>query len=584
MGSGKAVGQDFIQYLNDETSKMLANFSSTETKQAIEDFSQQWFKLTQDALKDPASWLSLVEQYQQQHMKLWTALVGGQPAQAAEKAKELTSSLEQYQNNPVFEYIKQSYLMTSKLLNESAASAALDSAEQEKLVFYTKQFIDAMSPDNFAMTNPDVIKEAVETNGQSLVNGLNNLLSDMDKGRISMTDESAFVLGENLAVTEGAVVYENELFQLIHYKPLTQKVYQQPVLIVPPCINKYYILDLQEHNSFVRYCLEQEQNTFLISWVNPTKEQGSLSWDDYVELGVINAINRVKEITGQKSLHALSWCVGGTLLACAQAVLTARKDNSVASATFLTTLVDFEEPGDISVFIDPQQIESLLAQAKQKGVLSGRNLAVAFNMLRANDLIWSYVVRNYLKGKQPAPFDILYWNGDSTNLPYEMYRFYITQMYLENNLSKPDALNICGSDINLGNIEIPCYFLSTIGDHIAPWQSTYKGMELFGGNKEFVLGASGHVAGVINPVSKNRRHYWVDGNADQGAEHWLATAEKKEGSWWSHWSDWIKQSAGKKIAAPELGSKQYPVIEAAPGRYVKVKLEDIDNPPLNEAV
>ncbi|WP_281558334.1 class I poly(R)-hydroxyalkanoic acid synthase [Thalassomonas sp. RHCl1] len=584
MGSGKAVGQDFIQYLNDETSKMLANFSSTETKQAIEDFSQQWFKLTQDALKDPASWLSLVEQYQQQHMKLWTALVGGQPAQAAEKAKELTGSLEQYQNNPVFEYIKQSYLMTSKLLNESAASAGLDSAEQEKLVFYTKQFIDAMSPDNFAMTNPDVIKEAVETNGQSLVNGLNNLLSDMDKGRISMTDESAFVLGENLAVTEGAVVYENELFQLIHYKPLTQKVYQQPVLIVPPCINKYYILDLQEHNSFVRYCLEQEQNTFLISWVNPTKEQGSLSWDDYVELGVINAINRVKEITGQKSLHALSWCVGGTLLACAQAVLSDRKDNSVASATFLTTLVDFEEPGDISVFIDPQQIESLLAQAKQKGVLSGRNLAVAFNMLRANDLIWSYVVRNYLKGKQPAPFDILYWNGDSTNLPYEMYRFYITQMYLENNLSKPDALNICGSDINLGNIEIPCYFLSTIGDHIAPWQSTYKGMELFGGNKEFVLGASGHVAGVINPVSKNRRHYWVDGNADQGAEHWLATAEKKEGSWWAHWSDWIKKSAGKKIAAPELGSKQYPVIEAAPGRYVKVKLEDIDNTPLNEAV
>ncbi|WDE10215.1 PHA/PHB synthase family protein [Thalassomonas haliotis] len=584
MGSGKAAGQDFIQYLNDETSKMLANFSSIETKQAIEDFSQQWFKLTQDALKDPASWLSLVEQYQQQHMKLWTALVGGQPAQAADRAKELTSSLEQYQNNPVFEYIKQSYLMTSKLLNETAASAGLDSDEQEKLVFYTKQFIDAMSPDNFAMTNPDVIKEAVETNGQSLVNGLNNLLSDMDKGRISMTDESAFVLGENLALTEGAVVYENELFQLIHYKPLTQKVYQQPVLVVPPCINKYYILDLQEHNSFVRYCLEQEQNTFLISWVNPTKEQGSLSWDDYVELGVINAINRVKEITGQKSLHALSWCVGGTLLACAQAVLTARKDNSVASATFLTTLVDFEEPGDISVFIDAKQIERLLAQAKQKGVLSGRNLAVAFNMLRANDLIWSYVVRNYLKGKQPAPFDILYWNGDSTNLPYEMYRFYITQMYLENNLSKPDALNICGSDVNLGNIKIPCYFLSTIGDHIAPWQSTYKGMELFGGDNEFVLGASGHVAGVINPVSKNRRHYWVDGKGDQGAEHWLATAEKKEGSWWSHWSDWMKQSAGKKIAAPELGSKQYSVIEAAPGRYVKVKLEDIENPPLNEAI
>ena len=583
MDSKKAASQDFIDFINNETSKMLASFSSEETKQAIQTFSQQWVGLTQNTIKDPSSWFSLIEQYQQQQLKLWSTLVSGQQNQSVASDD---NAIEQSQQNPVFEYIKQSYLMTSKLLNETAAHAGLEEVEQDKLVFYTKQFIDAMSPDNFALTNPDVIKEAVDSNGQSLVNGLKNLMSDLDKGRISMTDESAFTLGENIATTPGAVVYENELFQLIHYKPLTGQVYKQPVLIIPPCINKYYILDLQSHNSFVRYSLEQEQNTFLISWVNPTKEQGHLSWDHYVELGVINAINRVKEIAQVKEIHALSWCVGGTLLACAQAVLTNREDKSVASATFLTTLIDFEEPGDISVFIDQTQIEKLLAKAKEQGVLSGRNLAIAFNMLRANDLIWSYVVRNYLKGKQPAPFDILYWNGDSTNLPYEMYSFYITQMYLENNLSKVNAVQICGCDIDLRNIDIPCYFLSTIGDHIAPWQSTFKGPELFSGENEFVLGASGHVAGVINPVSKDRRHYWVNGDMSKGAEQWLATAKKEEGSWWKHWSSWLKKSAGEKITAPLLGNKKYPVIEPAPGRYVKVKLDDIDIEiePLNEAV
>ncbi|OUS31413.1 class I poly(R)-hydroxyalkanoic acid synthase [Thalassotalea sp. 42_200_T64] len=568
-----ATAQQFFERINNETNKMLETLSSDQTKQAFEQFNNQWLELTQRDVADPSAWLNSVVEFQTQQIGLWNQFLTGQAAKLSSSSNDDSGQAIQAQ---IFDYIKSSYVITASTLNELAENSNLVEHEQQKLEFYTKQYLEAMSPDNFAATNPEVIQEAINTNGQSLVNGLKNLLSDIEKGRISMTDESAFTLGENLAVTKGAVIYENELFQLIHYQPQGEQVFSKPTLIVPPCINKFYILDLQPHNSFVNYCVQQQQNTFLISWLNPTNKQGHLSWDNYVEEGVINAINIVKNITDSNDINAVSWCVGGTLLATTLAVLANRKDNSILSATFLTTLLDFEEPGEISVFIDQPQVEQLLTQAKEQGVLSGRHLASAFNMLRSRDLIWSYVVNNYLKGKQPSPFDILYWNGDSTNLPYEMYQFYIRQMYLNNNLSKKNAITICNEPIDLGQINIPCYFLSTIGDHIAPWKSTFKGTELLSGNHQFVLGASGHVAGVINPVSKNRRHYWVDGELNNGADKWLETATQEQGSWWAHWHKWLNKRAGKKIASPALGNDQYQVIEPAPGRYVKVKLEDME--------
>ncbi|NRA84139.1 MAG: class I poly(R)-hydroxyalkanoic acid synthase [Gammaproteobacteria bacterium] len=562
---------EFFNYLNTQTTKMLAALTNEQSQPDFTNFNQQWAQLTQQSLNDPNEWVNTIANFQQQQLNVWNQLLGNTQAKTPQTPDV---DCQQFQQQ-IFEYVKKSYLITSNVLNEMASQAQLDTHEKAKLEFYTNQYTQAMSPDNFAMTNPEVIQQAVATNGQSLVDGLKNLMADIEKGRISMTDESAFTLGENLAITEGAVVFENELFQLIHYKPQQDEVFAKPTLIVPPCINKYYILDLQPDNSFVKYCVDQGQNTFLISWANPTKEQGELSWDDYVDLGVINAINIVKDITDTPNINTVSWCVGGTLLASALAVLKGRKDKSVNSATFLTTLLDFEQPGEISVFIDQQQIEPLLAQAKTDGVLSGRQLATAFNMLRSRDLIWSYVVNNYLKGKQPAPFDILYWNGDSTNLPYQMYKFYINEMYLNNNFIKPNGVTLCQQSIDLSQIDVPCYFLSTIGDHIAPWKSTFKGVETFSGNCEFVLGASGHVAGVINSPVKNKRHFWVNGDQENGADNWLESATKKDGSWWPHWQTWLKKRAGKKISAPAYGNSQYQVIEPAPGRYVKVTLDDM---------
>ncbi|WP_315983107.1 alpha/beta fold hydrolase [Aliamphritea spongicola] len=360
------------------------------------------------------------------------------------------------EQNPVFSYIKESYFLGSKLLNEMASNANLSENEQRKLEFYTQQYIDAMSPTNFAVTNPEVMQQALDTNGQSLVDGLKNLLSDFEKGRISMTDESAFTLGENIATTKGSVVFENEMLQLIQYAPTTEKVFARPTLIVPPCINKFYIMDLQEHNSYVKYCVDQGQTVFLISWLNPTVEQRDLNWDNYVEDGVLKAVSTIKEITDSNKINCVSWCIGGTILASTLAVMAKRKDDSIASATFLTTLTDFTDPGDLRVFIDEQQVEQIVQKVDEDGLLKGRSLATAFNMLRSNDLVWSYVVNNYLKGQNPAPFDILYWNSDSTNLPASMYNFYINNMYIGNKLVEPGGLTICGEKLICGTSKSRC--------------------------------------------------------------------------------------------------------------------------------
>jgi polyhydroxyalkanoate synthase subunit PhaC len=567
--------QEFIDYLNTETKKVLDMFTSSGGDDIFTQFTQSWTELTTRSFEDPTVWIRAITDYQTAQLNLWQSLFTGGAAGNVEPPRgDRRFQAEEWSANPVFSYIKQSYLLTSKLLNEMASNANLSDAEQRKLEFYTQQYIDALSPTNFAATNPEVLQQALETKGQSLIDGLKNLLGDIDKGRISMTDETAFVLGENLALSEGAVVFENDMFQLLQYKPLTEQVTERPLLIVPPCINKFYILDLQEHNSFVRYCVEQGQTVFLVSWLNPSIEQGDISWDDYVGKGVIKAIDVAHEIGNADKINALAWCVGGTLLASALAVMAARKDNRVASATFLTTLTDFSDPGDLCVFIDEQQVKRLEDKVNSAGVLNGRELATSFNMLRSNDLIWSYVVNNYLKGQTPPPFDILYWNSDSTNLPANMYTYYINKMYLENKLVEPNALTICGEPIDLRKIKIPCYFLSTIEDHIAPWKGTFKGAANFKGNVEFVLGASGHVAGVINPVSKNRRHYWTGGEQGKSADHWLDTATQQEGSWWTHWGEWLKRRAGKKADAPaDFGNATYKAIEPAPGRYVSARID-----------
>ncbi len=569
--------QEFINYLNQESQKVLEMYSQTGHDDLFAQFTQSWTELAARSFEDPTVWVRAIADYQQAQMNLWQNILTGKAIDkpVAEPQKgDRRFAAEEWSQNPVFSYIKQSYLLTSNLLNEMAANANLSDSEQTKLEFYTQQYIDAMSPTNFALTNPEVLQQALETKGQSLIDGLQNLMGDVEKGRITMTDEAAFTLGENIATTEGAVVFENEMLQLIQYKPTTEQVHGRPLLIVPPCINKFYIMDLQEHNSYVRYCVDQGHTVFLVSWVNPTIEQRDLAWDDYIGNGTLKAIEAVKGICGVDKINAVSWCIGGTILASTLAVLAKRKDESVASATFLTTLTDFTDPGDLRVFIDEQQVKQLTQKVDDEGLLNGRNLATAFNMLRSNDLIWSYVVNNYLKGQNPAPFDILYWNSDSTNLPAKMYNFYINEMYINNKLAEPNGLTICGEQIDLRDITIPVYFLSTIEDHIAPWKGTFKGTEMMQGKIEFVLGASGHVAGVINPASKNRRNYWTGGELGQGADHWLETAERQEGSWWPNWAKWIRPKSGKKVDAPkDYGNADYKVVEPAPGRYVSTRVE-----------
>ncbi len=566
-----STAKNFFEAMNSESLKVMELFAGQSGEDYLQKMNDAWSQLLSKPT-DPQGWVDAITEYQKSQLNLWSNLLMGRPDSSTSGADRRFSS-DEWSENPVFNYIKESYLIASKILQKAVNNTNLDEKAQQKLEFYTQQYIDALSPTNFAMTNPEVIQQAIDSKGQSLIDGLQNLLGDVEKGRISMTDEEAFVLGENIGTSEGSVVFQNELMQIIQYKPLTEKVCERPLLIIPPCINKFYILDLQPSNSFVKYAVEQGQTVFLISWVNATKEQGDISWDDYVEQGVLKAIDVVKSIGSTPKLNAVAWCVGGTILASAMSVMTSRKDDSISSATFLTTLVDFEEPGDMGVFIDETQVSKLVSQVQREGILSGKSLSTTFNMLRSNDLIWSYVVNNYLKGQAPAPFDILYWNSDPTNLPGNMYCYYITNMYLENNLSKPGKLSICGEPIDLSKIKTPCYFLSCIEDHIAPWKSTFKATEIFNTNIEFVLGASGHIAGVINPASKNRRNFWVNGEMGKGADQWLETAERQEGSWWNNWNTWLKKRAGKQIAAPEAqGNAEHSIIEAAPGSFVKERI------------
>jgi polyhydroxyalkanoate synthase subunit PhaC len=518
---------------------------------------------------------ALQADYSQQHLSLWSRMLAresGQPYEplvAPERGDRRFAAAE-WRDNPYYDYLKQAYLINAGFLTRLTEATTLDERSKERLRFFTRQYIDALAPSNFAATNPEALKLAMESQGETLTRGIQNLMQDVEKGRISMTDESVFEIGRNIATTKGDVVFENELIQLIQYKPLTKTVASRPLVMVPPCINKFYILDLQPENSFVRYAVEQGNTVFMVSWRQITAELGRLTWDDYVEKGVLAAIDVARKISGAPEVNTLGFCVGGTLLGSALAVKAARGERDVASLTLLATMLDFSDPGDIGLFIDENTVAMREQALAQGGVMPGRDLAFAFSSLRANDLIWSYVVNNYLKGKTPDAFDLLYWNSDGTNLPGPMYCWYIRNMYLENKLREPGKLTMCGVPVDLGRIKAPSYVLATREDHIVPWKTAYGSTGLLGGKTRFVLGESGHIAGVINPAKKNRRSYWLDERRAADPERWLKDAREVPGSWWPDWDAWLKQFAGGEKAAPKkTGGKGYKAIEPAPGRYVK---------------
>ena len=522
----------------------------------------------------PEKLMELQQNYVRDATELWN-----QSLQANPSLKDRRFKGDAWAQNPLASFAAAVYLLNSRTLMAMAEAAEGDAKTKNRIRFAVEQWMAAAAPSNYLAFNADAQQKAIETHGASLAKGVANMLQDAKQGHMSMTDESLFEVGKNVATTEGAVVFENEFFQLIEYKPLTDKVHEKPFLLVPPCINKFYILDLQPENSFIRYAVSQGHRTFVVSWRNPDASMEKKTWDDYIEHAAIEAIHRVQEITGQDKkggqINALGFCVGGTILTTALAVLAARGEKPVSALTLLTTLVDFSDTGILDVFIDEAMVRYREMQMGQGGMLKGQDLASTFSFLRPNDLVWNYVVGNYLKGETPPPFDLLYWNSDSTNLPGPFYAWYLRNTYLENNLVQPGKVTVCGEKIDLRKLDLPVYIYGSREDHIVPIGGAYASTQVLPGKKRFMMGASGHIAGVINPPAAKKRSHWVrdDGKFPKSVDEWIAGATETPGSWWDDWAGWLKGHAGKQIAAPKAygNGKQYPAIEPAPGRYVKAK-------------
>ena len=481
---------------------------------------------------------------------------------------------EAWGSNPVAAYSAAVYLLNARTMMGLADAVEADDKTRSRIRFAIEQWMAAAAPSNFLAFNAEAQKKAIETKGESIAKGMQNLVHDLRQGHVSMTDESLFEVGKNVATTEGAVVFENAFFQLIEYKPLTAKVYEKPFLLVPPCINKFYILDLQPENSLVRYAVAQGHRTFVVSWRNPDASMATATWDDYIEQAVIKAIAVTQEISGSPTINALGFCVGGTMLGTALAVLAARGEKPVASATFLTSLLDFTDTGILDVFIDEAFVQYREKEMGKGGLMKGQDLASTFSFLRPNDLVWNYVVGNYLKGETPPPFDLLYWNSDSTNLPGPYYAWYLRNTYLENNLVKPGKATVCGEKVDLNKVDMPVYIYGSREDHIVPIGGAYASTQVLPGKKRFVMGASGHIAGVINPPEKKKRSHWIraDGKLPKTQAAWLEGATEHPGSWWTDWAAWLKSHAGKQIAAPKTyGKGKYKATQPAPGSYVKAK-------------
>lgn len=548
-------------------------------KNPLDNYADLYRILAEEFSQNQERWLDLQNRYFQEQTNLWINTFAQQdPSNTEEAPKEEKQKIdkrftsEEWNKYPVYHYIKQSYLLTSKLLMEAVEDSNLDGQTKKKTVFYTKQFVDAMAPSNYLLTNPEALKTAFETNGESLTLGFKNLLADIDKKRISMSDESAFEVGKNIAVTPGSVIFENELMQLIQYAPTTSTVYERPLLFVPPCINKFYVMDLQPKNSLVRFAIDQGHTLFLISWKNVTEKEQHLTWDNYIGDGVIKAMEVVREISKKDQINTLGFCIGGTLLACAIAVLAKQKKDYTHSLTLMTTLLEYSDVGDIGVYLDQHFVETRETAFKNGGIVPGKELAMAFSSLRANDFIWPYIVNNYLKGKSPEAFDLLYWNCDATNLPGPMFSYYLRNTYLENKLIEPNALIVCNTPLDLSNIKTPTYVFGAIEDHIVPWRGAYESTKYLGSEIRFVLGASGHIAGTMNSASQNRRNHWLNEKLPDDPEEWMQSAKQVEGSWWKDWAIWLQDFGGKKVSAPKsAGTKQYKAIEPAPGRYVTEK-------------
>ena len=540
-----------------------------------------FMEMTTQLMKDPAKMVQAQIGFWQDYMTLWqntTRRMWGMDSEPVIQAdpKDRRFKDDAWKESEVFDFIKQSYLLSARYVNDVVSHVdGLDPKTAQKVDFYSRQFVDAMSPSNFLLTNPEVLRKTAETGGENLLRGLNNLLSDLERGRgkltIKMTDLDAFKLGENIAVSPGKVVFENELMQLIQYSPTTETVLKRPLLIGPPWINKFYILDLRPKNSLVRWAVSQGHTVFVISWVNPDERLSAKSFDDYMSEGYLAALDAIEKATGEREVNAIGYCLGGTLLASTLAYMTAHDDHRIKSATFFVTMTDFQEAGELGVFIDEEQLRMLEEKMEKRGFLDGSEMATTFNMLRANDLIWSFVVNNYLMGNEPFPFDLLYWNSDSTRMPAAMHSFYLRQMYQQNMLCRPGGISLAGTPIDLGRVKVPAYFLSTREDHIAPWKSTYRGTQLLGGDNRFVLAASGHIAGVVNSPEGGKYSHWINTSLPGDPDAWLAGATEMAGSWWPDWQRWIVGLDAERVPARVPGDGGLPAIEDAPGRYVAVR-------------
>ena len=537
-----------------------------------------FLEMTAKMMADPAMVMRAQMTLWQDYMTLWqrtTQRMMGHEAEpvATPDRGDRRFSDAAWDENALFDYIKQSYLLSARWMQSTVGEVnGLDDKTAKKVDFYTRQFVDAMAPSNFVMTNPEVLRTTIESGGENLVKGLDNLLDDLERGKgklsIRMTDTEAFTVGENIATTPGKVVYQNDLMQLIQYAPATEQVHKRPLLIIPPWINKYYILDLRPKNSFIKWAVEQGLTVFVISWVNPDETLAAKTFEDYMLEGPLAALDAIEQATGETDANVIGYCLGGTLLSATLAYMDVKDDKRVKSATFFTTMTDFSEAGELSVFIDEEQLAALEAQMSEKGYLEASSMATTFNMLRANDLIWSFVVNNYLLGKDPFPFDLLYWNSDSTRMPARMHSFYLRNMYQDNLLIEPGGITLDGVPIDLSRVDTPAFFLSTREDHIAPWKSTYAATRLFSGPVRFCLSASGHIAGVVNPPAAEKYCYWTNAKTPKTSDSWLKSAEKHDGSWWPEWYRWIARHSGAKVPARKPGDGTLKPIEDAPGRYV----------------
>jgi polyhydroxyalkanoate synthase len=541
-----------------------------------------FLEMTTKLMANPARLVQAQLGFWHDYMTLWqntARRMMGEPPEPVIQAdpRDKRFKDEAWKESEVFDFIKQSYLLSARFVHDVVSHVDdLDPRTAQKVDFYSRQFVDAMSPSNFLLTNPEVLRKTAESGGENLIRGLNNLLGDLERGRgqlrIKMTDTEAFRLGENIAVSPGRVVYQNALMQLIQYSPSTDKVLKRPLLIVPPWINKFYILDLRPKNSFVRWAVAQGHTVFMISWVNPDETLHDKSFADYMQEGILAALDAITAETGEKAVNAIGYCLGGTLLGSTLAWMAAHKDDRIKTATFFVTMLDFGETGELNVFIDEEQLSALEEKMAKRGFLEGTDMAATFNMLRANDLIWSFVVNNYLLGQDPFPFDLLYWNSDSTRMPATMHSFYLRNMYQENKLSTPGGIALDGTPIDLGIIKVPAYFLSTREDHIAPWKTTYAGTRLLGGKNRFVLAASGHIAGVVNPPEGGKYSHWLSNDLPATPEAWFEGATEMAGSWWPDWQRWVTAQGGNAGKATVPARTPSEGIEAAPGSYVKVQI------------